>query len=86
MPKQPINYDDVMFYKLVCKDLNISECYVGHTTDFKMRRYLHKSCCNNLLGKSYHYHVYNHIRNNGGWNNWNMILIESQKCDNRLDA
>ena len=86
MPQKPINYDNTMFYKLVCKDLNIGECYVGHTTDFKRRKHEHKIHCNNDMAKGYHRYVYNYIRSNGGWDNWDLILIENRKCDNKLDA
>ena len=65
MPKLPVNYDNTMFYKLVCKDLTIGECYVGHTTDFKGRKHGHKQCCNNSTFDGYHRHVYDYIRNNG---------------------
>ena len=34
MPLKEINYDKTHFYKLMCKDFNITDCYVGHTTDW----------------------------------------------------
>ena len=51
MPRTPINYDNVYFYKLVCKDLNVTECYVGHTTNFTKRKNAHKLACNNPKDK-----------------------------------
>ena len=30
--------------------------------------------------------VYEFIRKNGGWDNWDMILIETIKCENNLEA
>lgn len=38
MPKLPINYSNTHFYKIVCKNADIKDCYVGHTTDFKRRK------------------------------------------------
>ena len=35
MPRKELNYDKTYFYKIVCKDLNIKDCYVGHTLNFK---------------------------------------------------
>ena len=32
MPKQAINYNNTHFYKLCCKDLDITDIYVGATT------------------------------------------------------
>ena len=43
MPRKEINYSKTIFYRLVCNDVNISECYVGHTTNFIKRKQLHKS-------------------------------------------
>ena len=47
MAKTNINYDNTCFYQIVCKDLEISDLYVGHTTDFRRIKNEHKSyCCN----------------------------------------
>ena len=47
MAPKAINYENTHFYKLCCKDLNIKECYIGHTTDFIRRKAGHKYNCNN---------------------------------------
>ena len=86
MPRTPINYDNVYFYKLVCKDLNITECYVGHTTNFRNRKHAHKAACSNQSNEHHSYRVYQYIRDNGGWENWDMILIEECKREGRLNA
>ena len=39
MPQKPIDYSKTIIYRIVCKDINIKECYVGSTTDFKGRKY-----------------------------------------------
>ena len=38
MPLKEINYDKTHFYKLMCKDFNITDCYVGHTTYWVKRK------------------------------------------------
>jgi predicted GIY-YIG superfamily endonuclease len=86
MPRTPINYENTIMYKLVCKDINITECYVGHTTDFTKRKYQHKSDCNNKNTENYNSYVYIFIRENGGWKNWDMIEIEKFKCNDVLKA
>jgi hypothetical protein len=63
-------------YKLVCSDIEIKDCYVGSTTTFIKRKCSHKSNCNNENSNEYDYYVYQFIRENGGWNSWNMILVE----------
>ena len=86
MPRQPINYDNTCFYKIVCKNLDIHEIYIGHTTDFTTRTLRHKNNCKNPNNKSYNQNVYRFIRDNGGWDNFDMILIERTKCEDILDA
>ena len=51
MPRQDINYDNTYFYKIVCKDLNRQDLYVGHTTNFRIRKNGHKTACNNPNAK-----------------------------------
>ena len=86
MPRQPINYDNTCFYKIVCKNLDIHDIYVGHTTDFTTRKLRHKNNCKNPNNKNYNQNVYRFIRDNGGWDNFDMILIERTKCEDILDA
>jgi hypothetical protein len=87
MPKKIIDYSNTIIYKIVCNDLNITEVYVGHTTNFINRKALHKSNCNNPNSKSYNYKIYNTIRQNGGFENWSMIEIEKfQDCNDINEA
>ena len=76
MPKTPIDYSKCLIYKIVCNDLNVTDLYVGHTTDFSVRKNLHKNDCNNEKGVKYNLKIYQSIRANGGWENWNMVLVE----------
>ena len=76
MTKLPINYQKACIYEIVCKDVNITQRYVGSTTNLIKRRYHHKSNCNNENGKQYNYYVYQFIRENGGFVNWDVVLIE----------
>jgi len=85
MPHNPIDYSKTIIYKLCCNDLNITDIYIGHTTDFKSRKAQHKYSCNNI-NKSYNIKVYQFIRDNGGWDNWEMIMIEEYSCNNKLEA
>ena len=86
MPKQPIDYSKTIIYKICCKDINITDIYIGHTTDFIRRKSQHKFACNNPTDKSYKLYVYQFIRDNGGFDNWNMIEIEKYNCIDRLEA
>ena len=86
MAPQTINYDNTHFYRICCKDLNIKDCYIGHTTDFIRRKSAHKQSCNNEQNKNYNSRIYCFIRDNSGWDNFNMILIDRLKCEDKLDA
>ncbi len=74
------------FYKIVCKDENITDCYVGSTTNFNDRKSKHKGSCFNLSNHNYNYKVYQFIRDNGNWENWEMIIIDTIECETRKDA
>ena len=85
MPRKPIDYSKAIIYKIVCNDLNIKECYYGSTTDFKSRKHNHKSCCDNINNKEYNAVKYQFIRVNGGWDNWNMVLVKTYPCKSKLE-
>jgi hypothetical protein len=86
MPKINVNYSKTIMYKICCNDLNITDIYVGHTTNFIKRKSHHKYSCNNSNDKLYSLKVYQFIRENGGWTNWCMIKIEDYPCNSLLDA
>jgi hypothetical protein len=86
MPKQSINYSNTIIYKLVCKDVDVKECYVGQTTNFSKRKAQHKCCCNNSNQKHYDNYLYQFIREHSGWNNWDMIEIEKYNANDKLEV
>jgi hypothetical protein len=86
MPRTPINYSKTYIYKLVCKDPNITDKYVGHTTDPITRKSNHKGNCNNPNNPKYNLYVYQFIRLNGGWNNFEMVIIECINCKDGNEA
>ena len=86
MPRKPIDYTNTHFYKIVCKDTKIKSIYIGHTTDFTKRKNKHKRLSNDTEDKQSTAFVYTFIRDNGGWENWEMILIETKTCENSLEA
>jgi len=61
-------------YSIQCKDKEVKEFYIGSTKTYCIRYTLHKSNCNNLNSKDYTYPLYKFIRENGGWDNWEMIV------------
>lgn len=86
MPKTSINYSNTIIYKICCKDPTITDIYVGHTTNLTKRRYQHKEACNNQIIRAYNTYVYQFIRDNGGWDNWDVIMIEEYNLNNENEA
>ena len=80
MPRLNVDYSRMVIYKIVCNDLNITDCYVGSTTDFAKRKYAHKYTCINEKRTNHNLKVYKIIRENGGWDNWSMLEIEKYPC------
>jgi hypothetical protein len=86
MPKNAIDYSKTIIYRIVCKDVNITECYVGQTTNFTKRKQQHKENCNGEKYRDYNIYVYQFIRDNMGWDNWDMIEIEKYNAVDSNDA
>ena len=80
MPKGQINYSNVVICKLSCKDKSITDKYIGSTTNFTKRKYQHKQACIQPTNKFYDTSKYKFIRDNGGWENWEIIEIENFPC------
>ena len=86
MPRVAMDYSKTIIYKIVCNDLNITDTYVGHTTNFVKRKHKHKSNCNNEKSKHHGLKVYQTIRENGGWDNWSIIQICEYPCNSIHEA
>ena len=76
MPKRSVDYSKGLIYKLVCNDPNITEVYVGSTVNFRARKNMHKNSVINENHTNYNNNKSKFIRDNGGWENWQMVLIE----------
>jgi len=79
------DYSKGQIYKLCCLDPTITDIYVGSTLNFKNRKYEHKknSTSNHKIVKNLK--VYKTIRENGGFENWDMVLIKDFPCNDRKE-
>tara|TARA_R110000868_G_scaffold19572_3_gene84257 strand:- start:2888 stop:3391 length:504 start_codon:yes stop_codon:yes gene_type:complete len=68
-------------YIIKCNDPLIKYSYVGSTKNFTRRMLEHK--CNS---KNNNAKLYDFIRNNGTFDNWNMTIIDTLITDNTLDV
>ena len=82
----PLDYSKTYIYKLCCRDVSITEIYVGSTTNFAQRKRAHRSDCANESRKHYNAHVYTFIRDHGGWENWDMVLVDTVSVSSKLEA
>ena len=56
-------------YSIQCKDKSITDLYIGSCKNYRKRYNRHKESYKNC-----NYKVYQFIRQNGGWDNWEMIV------------
>jgi len=85
MPQKVVDYSKTVVYKIVCHDLNVKDLYVGSTSNFRKRKYHHKSNCKNEK-EIYKIKIYETIREHGGWDNWNMLEVEKFPCKDGNEA
>ena len=85
MSQKKVDYSKGIIYKLCCKNPNIENIYIGSTTNLKNRKKKHKSDCHNNNQRNYNGYKYEFIRDNGGFENWDMIMIEEYCCNSKKE-
>ena len=75
MDNKGLDFNKTVIYKIICKDILITDCFVGRTINFKNRKQSHKIACINKPNLK----IYKFINEHGGWTNWDMIEIETCK-------
>jgi hypothetical protein len=86
MPKTEIDYSNTIIYKITCKNQTVTDLYVGHTTNFVQRKHAHKQSCINSKSTNHNCKLYEVIRANGGWANWQMEIINFFNCADHYEA
>ena len=80
------DYSTTIIYKITCRDSNITDKYVGHTTDLVRRRQAHKNNTCNENSAYFNQKLYKFIRDNGGWDKWKMEIVAYYNCNNIYEA
>jgi hypothetical protein len=80
-----VDYKKTIIYKIQHKEKD-ELLYVGSTTHFGNRKAQHKRACYNPNGKTYNSKIYTTIRDNGGWDAFNMVVIKEFPCKNKQEA
>lgn len=67
----------IYIYKLIKKGaVNDDMVYIGSTNDVKHRKVQHKYACNKKANKEYNKKLYKYIRENGGIDEWEMVILD----------
>lgn len=86
MPLCKIDFQTAFIYKIECRDPVIVDKYYGSSCGIEAkRRNKHKSDCTNSKSKKYNLHLYQFIRDHGGWTNWVFIKIKMYPCANKIE-
>ena len=74
--------EEYIFYEIRSLNSDITHTYIGHTKNFTRRKWEHHSRynCGNI------WKIYETIRLNGGWEEWEMVPIDKQEFESKLDA
>lgn len=78
--------DNYIMYKIYPKNSDLNYCYIGHTNNFNFRKRQHKLPCVDINHSKSHIKLYQIIRQNGGWDEWEMIEIEKFNGKTKLEA
>lgn len=70
-----------LIYLIKHKTCDTKKVYVGSTNNFKRRISKHRHDCNNEKNKVYNYNLYKYIRENGGFNEYEFIILECYVCN-----
>jgi len=73
-------------YKIFCKNPEVNDIYVGSTSQLKDRIKTHRTTVNNPNNPHSGYKLYTTIKANGGWDNWNVEVLEEMENVAKIDA
>jgi len=73
-------------YKIISKDENDINIYIGSTNNFERRKEQHEKAVDNKNNIQYWSLLYRYIRNNGGWDNFIMEKIIECNVSDRISG
>jgi len=79
-----MDFSKIIIYKIEHNE-NKELVYVGSTINFVQRKHLHKQALN-PNNKNYNAKVYRMIRENGGWESFQMLIIKKFPCKDKNEA
>jgi hypothetical protein len=85
MPRTAVDYSKCVIYRISHKEIAGLD-YVGSTVNFLCRKGQHKTHCTNENSTSHHFKVYQTIRDNGGWDSFQMLEVKKYPCQDKREA
>ena len=70
-----------LIYLIKHKTDDTKNVYIGSTINLKERIRSHRKDCNNEKRKNYNFKLYQYIRENGGFNQYEFIILECYVCN-----
>lgn len=84
---KPVEKLDYTFYKWIHISTELENlCYVGSTANMVSRKAKHKSNCNNPNQKDHNNLLYKTMRENGGFNNFKMVILGTAEQITKREA
>jgi hypothetical protein len=78
----PYDRIDTDLYVISCKDSSITERYIGYTTNFESLKEYYSEAYD--TESNYKSKLYTFVREHGGWDNWDITILDTYK--NRGEA
>jgi hypothetical protein len=87
MPSSKIDYSKTLIIKIESKDLKNKDFFLDYCQGLTNKLHLLKKQSNDEKHKKYNSIMNKYIRDNGGWDNFNVIILEEYtECKNSNDA
>jgi hypothetical protein len=77
MGKQKPKFENSVVYKIYCLDSEITDIYVGVTTNLKSKDYHHRKSCTVEGYTECKRYVHQFIKSHGGWEQWRIAQIRA---------
>ena len=78
--------NNYVVYKIECKDKSNPHIYIGSTTNLKSRKWMHKKRYTQPYRNGHKLKLYETMRGNGGWDNFEFSPIEELIGVTKLQA
>ena len=87
MPINKIDYSKTQIIMIVCKEPDLEKRYfLEISTGLKNKIINMKKASKSESNRNYNLPMYKYIRENGGWKNFNIVILEDYNCESKNEA